>query len=85
MPLERHLVEVGHTEFNEPIIHCGHCHRPADYAQTVTERGEASYILTCPNPQPGGPVTLGSWASEHQRVQEIGAFIEARERTRNRA
>lgn len=45
MAFERHSVEVGRTELNEPIICCAHCHLPAHYAQSVTERAEASFEL----------------------------------------
>jgi hypothetical protein len=80
MPLERELVEVGRTHFNEPIIFCAHCHRAADYAQTIDETNVISYTIVCP--QAGGPVTLGSWVNEEQRALEIGEFIEATTRPR---
>jgi hypothetical protein len=82
MPLDRALVAVGRTQFNEPIIHCAHCHQPADYDQTIDELGNARYELTCPQPQQGGPVTLGSWPNEEQRALEIGQFIEGQTRPR---
>lgn len=82
MPLERELVEVGRTRFNEPIIFCAHCHRAADYAQTIDETNAISYTIVCPDPQVGGPVTLGSWVNEEQRALEIGEFIEATTRPR---
>jgi hypothetical protein len=82
MPLDRELVEVGRTKLNEPIICCAHCHKPADYAQTVSETGNMRYTLACPLPQTGGRPELGSWDNEQQRTQEISAFIEGRTRKR---
>jgi hypothetical protein len=55
MSLDRELVEVGRTQFNEPVICCAHCHRAADHAQTIDESSAMSYTIVCPAPEVGGP------------------------------
>lgn len=89
MPIEKDLVEVGRTSFNEPRIFCAHCHQPADYTQTTDQNGGLRYELMCPNPPSpaaghGRPITLGSWSNEQQRAGEIRAFIEGQLRAQNR-
>ena len=84
MPLERDLVEVGRTQFNEPTIFCAHCHTSADRGQTVDESGNIIYTLSCPVPQAGGPPTLGSWQNEQQQAEEINEFIEGQLRAQER-
>jgi hypothetical protein len=38
------------------------------------------FELQCPRPQPGGPLTLGTWQNEHQAASDIEQFIEGKTR-----
>ena len=80
MLLDRHLVEVGLTQFKQPTIFCAHCHQEAARLGTSDEFGIGLFELRCPRPQPGGPVTLGTWQNEHQAALEIEQFIEGKTR-----
>jgi len=67
------FVEVGLTRSKQHTIFCAHCHLEA-----ARKPGIALFELRCPRPQPGGPLILGTWPSEHQAALEIGEFIEAK-------
>jgi hypothetical protein len=78
MPLREDLVEAGKNAFGDPIIFCSHCHQPANYTQTVNERGTAVLELMCPAEGAGPTVTLGSWPNEQQRSSDIRQFLQRR-------
>jgi hypothetical protein len=82
MPLDGALVELGLTTLKQPTIFCAHCHLEAARLETLDEFGTSVFELQCPRPQPGGPLTLGTWQNEHQAALEIDEFIEKQTRLR---
>jgi hypothetical protein len=80
MSLDGTRVEVGVTQFKQPIILCAHCHLEAARLETLDEFGTSVFELQCPRPQPGGPLTLGTWQNEHQAASDIEQFIEGKTR-----
>ena len=75
MPLNQNLVEAGKNSFGDTAIFCAHCHKQADYTQTIDKDEKPIFELMCPTPDPKAR-TLGSWDSEKQRADDIRKFLE---------
>jgi hypothetical protein len=80
MSLDGTRIEVGLTQLKQPTIFCANCHLEAARLETLDEFGIALFELRCPRPQPGGPMTLGTWQNEYQAASDIERFIEGKTR-----
>jgi hypothetical protein len=77
MPLHIDRVEPGTNSLGDPVIFCAHCHKAADYTETVGENNTLLLELMCPS----GAVELATgWLNEQQRSGEIRTYLEAHKR-----
>lgn len=77
MPLNQDRVEAGISPINDTVICCKHCHRPADWTNTIGQNDALLYELSCPINGPDQARTLGQWNSAEERAADIRGFLAA--------
>jgi hypothetical protein len=72
MPLNESEVEAGNNALNDTVICCGHCHRPADWPETIGENDAPLFELAYPINGPGPARTGAGLEDRRDQLDDFG-------------